>query len=508
MSSVDDILLKCYEDSAFAGKMFFPHHFTRPFDKVHDQIFDLLDNSDNRKKLILAPRGIGKTTIDNLLIPAKRMLFHDKRYIVPVGATYETAEEQSETLKRELMDNETLNTLFDIERTGTFSKSNWVMKVGGHEVNVRPKGAGQKLRGMKWGSYRPDLIIVDDLEDDESVRNETRRKDLSDWFHGALLNTVDRGADNWEVIVIGTLLHEDSLLMNLHENPDWDSIVIELCDDDYNSNAPNFLTDEQVKELAGEYKEAGKLDVFYREYRNIPISLEDADFRQEYFKYYEEGERDEHGNKKWHFDESPYLATFILVDIARSVKVSSADSAIVGVTLDMDNHRIFVRDIVHGKMYPDQIYDEAINMAKRLKARFMGIEVTGLNEFISYPLKNELFRRAPGIELIELQARGGVKEQGKVERVRSLVPFYRQGLVYHNSSCCDPLEAQLLSFPRSKRWDIMDALGYAVEMLERGQKYMMPGGDDYDSPQVVEQEFMELEKEYSRMPKQQEFRIV
>lgn len=507
MDDLDRIMQQCYMDSEFMGNMIFPEHFSRPFDKVHDQIFDLLDNSDNPKKLILAPRGIGKTTIDNLLIPAKRILFHDKRYIVPVGATYETAEEQSETLKRELMENETINTLFDVEKTGTFSKSNWVIKVGGHEVNVRPKGAGQRLRGMKWGSYRPDLIIVDDLEDDESVRNEMRRKDLSDWFHGALLNTVDRGADNWEVIVIGTLLHEDSLLMNLHENPDWDSIVIELCDDEYRSNAPNFMTDQDVEDLANEYRQAGKLDVFYREYRNIPISLEDADFQQSYFQYYEEGERDEHGKKKYDFAYNSDIVSFVLVDIARSTKISSADSAIVGVAIDMEENKIFVRDIVSGKLHPDEIYDESISMCQRLKARYLGIEVTGLNEFVTYPFKNELSRRAPGIELVELQARGGVNEKGKTERVRSLVPFYRQGLVYHNKSCCSALEAQLLSFPRSKRWDIMDALGYAPEMLEKGQKYMYVKGDYYDSPAEIEKEFEELERENSFGP-QEDFRII
>lgn len=504
---VDQILQKCYNDSEFMAKMFFPRHFSRPFDKVHDQIFDLLDNSDNPKKLILAPRGIGKTTIDNLLIPAKKMLFHEKRYIVPVGSTAETAVEQSENLKNELLDNDTVQSLFDLEKTGTFAKNNWIMKVGGHEVNIRPKGAGQKLRGMLWNGYRPDLIIVDDLEDDESVRNETRRKDLSDWFHGALLNTVDRGKDNWEIIVIGTLLHEDSLLMNLHENPDWDSVVIELCDDEYNSYAPNFMSTKEVKELAEQYKNAGKLDVFYREYRNIPISLEDADFRQEYFKYYEENERDENGKLKHDFAHNSNIATFVIADIARSTKISSADSAIVGVSINMETNQIFVRDVVHGKMHPDEIYDQAINMCKRLKARYLGVEVTGLNEFITYPLRNELSRKAPGIELIELQARGGVQESGKTERVRSLVPFYRQGLVFHNKTACDALEAQLLSFPRSKRWDIMDALGYSVEMLEKGQKYMFPQMDGYDSPEVIEAEFAELEKEMDFGP-QEDFRII
>lgn len=481
---IDDILIKAYQDTAFCGKLLFPENFSRPWDDVHHDIFDLLENSDNPRKLILAPRGIGKTTIDNLLIPAKKMLFHEKKYIVPVGSTAETAVEQSENLKDQLFNNEFITQYFDIEKTGKFAENNWVVKVAGHEVNIRPKGAGQKLRGMNWKGYRPDLIIVDDLEDDEQVRSETRRKDLSDWFFGALMNTVDRGANNWEIIVIGTLLHEDSLLMNLHENPDWDSIVIEICDDEYNSNAPHFMSSKEVKELADQYRNAGKLDVFYREYRNIPISTEDAAFRAEYFQYYEESSD---------LFKNPLIDNVVLCDIARTTNISSADSAIVGVAINYEENKIYVRDIVHGKMHPDEIYDEAINMCQRLGARTLGVEVTGLNEFITYPLRNELIRRAKHVELIELQARGGILEQGKAQRVGALVPFYRQGLVYHNEANCQSLEAQLLSYPRSKRWDIMDALAYSIEMLERGQRYMLNAPEDYDSIEAVEAEYEELD---------------
>lgn len=499
MSNVDDILARCYKDTPYCGKMLFPRRFSRPFDAVHKQIFDLLDKSQNRKKLILAPRGIGKTTIDNLLIPAKRMLFHDKRYIVPVGATAETAIEQSENLKHELFNNENIDALFDVKKGETFAKNNWTVEIGGHEVNIRPKGAGQKLRGMLWNGYRPDLIIVDDLEDDESVKSEQRRQDLADWFHGALLNTVDRGKNNWEVIVIGTLLHEDSLLMNLHENPDWDSIVLELCDDDYRSKAPNFMTDQEVKELAEEYRNAGKMDVFYREYRNIPISTEDAAFKPEYFQYYDEQDTDLDGN--------PEVENIILCDIARTTNISSADSAIVGVGINYKQNTIYVRDVEHGKFHPDEIYTKAIDMALRLGSTIIGVEVTGLNEFVTYPFRNELMRRAQYIELMELQARGGVNESGKATRVGALVPFYRQGLIYHNKTATSALESQLESFPRSRRWDIMDALGYAPEMLEKGQRYMLPEHEEYEDHDTVEAEFKELERDYD-MGDQGDFRII
>lgn len=498
MSNLDDIVQQCYEDISFCGRVLFPDTFSREFDPGHRQIFDLLENSDNPRKVVVAPRGIGKTTIDNLLIPAHRILFGEKRYIVPVGASAQTAEEQSENLKMELLNNENIGSLFNIQPDDkVFSRSDWTIHAAGHSVKVRPKGAGQKIRGMKWGSYRPDLIVVDDLEDEESVMNEDRRAALKKWFYGALMGTVDRSQDNWDIIVIGTLLHEDSLLMNLVEDPNWDSVVLDLCDDDLNTEFPNYMPTTEVKKLYSQYKSAGELDVFSREFRSNPISREDASFQQSYFKYYDENEVKLTGN--------PNVDNVVLVDIARTTKTTSAESAIVGIAVDLKTEAIYVRDIVHGKLHPDEIYKEAIDMCQRLGAYRLGVEVTGLHEFITYPLRNELFRHARNVELMELKARGGVTEKGKTARVRSLVPFYRQGLIYHNPTVATALEQQLLSFPKSKRWDIMDAFGYITELLEQGQRYMHK--DSYDDQQTVQQEMLELEQDY-KMRNNEDFRMI
>jgi hypothetical protein len=55
--------------------------------------------------------------------------------------------------------------------------------------------------------------------------------------------------------------------------------------------------------------------------------------------------------------------------------------------------------------------------------------------------------------------------------------------VYHNPTCCGPLEAQLMSYPRSKYLDVMDVFSYIVEMLELGERYTqgeMPADDEYE----------------------------
>ena len=49
-------------------------------------------------------------------------------------------------------------------------------------VKVTALGAGQKIRGRRNKAMRPDIIVVDDIENDENTQSEDSRQKLFDWF--------------------------------------------------------------------------------------------------------------------------------------------------------------------------------------------------------------------------------------------------------------------------------------------------------------------------------------
>jgi hypothetical protein len=480
-----DLLASCYG----------PERFFRPFDKeMHGRIFDLLDNSDNPLKAIAAPRGTGKTSIINLLLPAKSILFQEYNYIVPVSCTSDLAMQQSENLKSELMANEMIVSLYGELASDNFSKKQWVIDIDGNVTCVMPRGAGQQIRGLLYRNSRPNLILVDDLEDPEKMDSEEQRAKKKEWFYADLLNCVDRGVGgDWQVIMLGTILHQDSLLVDVLENKDWDTVTLELCDDDLNSYCPNFMPTSKVKELYEEYESAGKVDTFFREYKNDPVPRgEHATFPQSVFRHYEPEEIDLNHHRN--------VENVVVVDPAKTANIRSADTAIVGWGINLKENAVYVRDIDHGKMHFDEIIDRTISMVQRVNANVLGIEVTSLHEFITHPIKNELIRRGVHVEVIELHARGGDNERGKVKRIRSLAPYYRQGQIFHNPHSCKVLERQLMSFPVSKYWDVMDAFGYMPEILEIGERFMQPYDGEDETAETVELEYRELELEGYDMP--------
>lgn len=469
---MEALLTQCYLSTQVSANVLFPERIFRPFNSMHEEVFSLLDDDSKQKVVIAAPRGFGKTTLNTIIYPAKKILFQEKKFIMPVSATASSAVTQGENLKRELLTNVDIARLFGPMKSEVFSKDQWVTA---NNIMVLPRGAGQQVRGQLFHRYRPDLIIIDDLETTEGVQSEEQRKKLKEWFYSDLCNCVDRSSKDWKIIYIGTVLHEDALLTELLEDPTWHSVRLEICDDDFNTQWPDFMSSEECRALYEEYKAKGQSDVFFREYRNIPISTEDATFKSDYFKYYD--------------DEnlvSNDVLNVVIVDPAKTVQLHSADSAIVCWGVDRSGHKLYFRDCISGKFRPDELYSHAFDMVKRFRAPILAIEVTSLNEFIVQPIKNEMRVRGIFPRLVELNARAK-----KADRIAMLAPFYRLGYVYHNKNVSTKLESQLLMFPRSKLWDVMDAAAYIVEVLELEGDYFDPLGSD----ETLSEDYMELEND-------------
>lgn len=489
---LEALLAECHADTAFFAKTFFPEVFFRPWSSLHLDLCHILDSDKLQKVAIAAPRGFGKTSLFNLAFPAKRILFRDSTHIIPVSATADAAIEQADDLKDELVTNPLIRVLFGdlqpVDRKDPFGMKEWVTANG---CKVRPRGAGQQIRGRKYRSQRPDLFVIDDLEEDEAVESGDQREKLWKWFHSAVMNSIDRGAPNWRIIVIGTILHENGLLNRLLKDPSWHSVRYEICDDFYHSNWPEFMSDKQVKALADEYRANGDLRIFYMEYRNIPIAKEDQGFKEEYFQSYDESP----DFWKKQGVRSQDLETVILSDPARTMKDGSCKTAIAVVTVNRKNGALYVRELLKGHFDPSTQIDATFDLAEKWNAMVLAPEVTGLNEYLLWPLRNEMLKRKKYYHIVEVKPR-----EGKTGPRRSggLIPLYRNKLVWHNSATCGSLEKNLMQWPRPEEWDEIDAVSGIIFAMEEGERFL--GVEETETtPEEVEAEYKELDYDEDEM---------
>lgn len=480
------------------AKLFFPERFSRPWSKtLHSQIFSILHNDTAKRKLILAPRSLGKTSIVQLALAAQRILFRKANFVVPISCTEKLALQQSENLKRELQANVMIKKIFGDVKTKNFSKQGWESSTGTY---IMPRSAGQQVRGLLYNNDRPDLILFDDFEDPHQIRNASYRQQLREWFTADVLNCVNRSSDaKWEIIYVDTLKHEDALAARLLADPDWLSARLRLADENLESNYPEFRTTEEVKAEYAKALRDGQADVWARENLNEAIDHAHALFKREHFQYYQPG--------LFESKAAPKVSSILLCDPARtSVKNGNAETALIVVSIDYAAKRYYVREIRNGHFSPSEMLNHAFDLIVKYRIMHAGFEITGLHEFLTQGIRNEMVVRGVFFDLVELSAPGGQQAVGKDERIaHALAPLYMGKYIWHNAETCYALEQQLLMFPRSAKIDIADALSYLPQMLALGDQYWWPNESSVDSDL---EEYDKLERLYGTTERLPEYEFL
>ncbi len=221
----EERIAKAAKDLEYFGRTYFPHYIEAPSSAFHRYICDRypgmvlksIEMGMGDKEADAAPRGNAKSTWVDLVLALWATAFKYRHFILIVSDTASQAEDFVQFLKAELEVNERLAQDFPkLVGQGPIWRADTIITK--NSVKIRGVGAGQKLRGMRHGSKRPDLVIGDDLENDEAVESPDQRKKMEKWFFKALMKI---GQKDTVFIILGTILHYDSLLSNLLSKPGW-----------------------------------------------------------------------------------------------------------------------------------------------------------------------------------------------------------------------------------------------------------------------------------------------
>ena len=202
-------------------------------------------------------------------------------------------------IRTELHDNDRLIEMFGPFKFMVEKENELIVQFPDKEMfRLIAKGAGQRMRGMKWDRKRPDLVLCDDLEDDEIVLNAERREKFRRWFYGAVRPIVKTGG---MIRLYGTIIHMDALLertMPRVQSPDttvdelctsstvqsagWMSVKYKAHNEDFSEVLwPELFPVERLRRIRREFAEMGMLDVYGQEYLNDPIDESTALFRRQ-----------------------------------------------------------------------------------------------------------------------------------------------------------------------------------------------------------------------------------
>ena len=453
---------------------YFPHYVRSPHkSELHRYLYERLPEivaaPGGQTDAIAAPRGEAKSTLVSQLFVLWCIVTGRKRYPVIVMDSIDQAYPMLEAIKAELEYNPRL--LMDFpEATGAGRVWQAGTILTRNDVKVQVAGSGKKLRGLRHGPYRPDLCVLDDIENDEQVRNPEQRDKLQAWVSKTILPLGGAGA-KYDVVYIGTILHYDSVLARTLDNPLWRTARFRAL---IEWPSHMVLWDQWEVILRADGQPAA--EAFYREHRRemdagavvswaarplltlMLIRARDghATFDSEYQNDPVSGDAAPFAaliEKSLWAELPPGLVLFGAVDPSLGKAGASRDpSAILIGGLHRQSGVLYVIEAAIKKRLPDRIIEDVIALHKKYRPALWVVETVQFQEF----LKSELVRRSAARGL-PVPARGVQPIADKLLRIESLQPHMANGLIRLHSSQ-NELIAQLRHFPKADHDDGPDAL--------------------------------------------------
>jgi len=439
----------------------------------HKEIWELV-TSNSKQVAIAAPRYHAKSTAVTHAYTLASVLFRESRYALIVSDTVTQAVQFLGDIKKELLDNDDLRSLFGVKGFPKDTEDDLIVEMeDGWTFRIQAKGSEQKLRGLKWANLRPDLIIGDDMENDEIVMNKDRRQKFKRWFYGALIPCV---SSTGKIRIVGTILHLDSLLENLmpasllssHRGVKslikedlkeystnvlpWRSVKYRAHTDDFKILLwPEMKTSQEFRMQKDDYVRQGLADVYSQEMLNIPLDITDTFFKKTDFVPIKPE------------DEKKNLVYYATCDLAVSQSQRADYSAFVVGGMDEEG-KLYCKHVIKDRMDALEIVDTILMIQKIYKPVLFGLEQGTIQKAIGPYLNEEMLKRGEFINTILLKPSGD-----KLTRARSIQARMRSGACKFDKDAdwYQNFEDELLRFPRDKHDDQVDAWAYLGLMLDR-----------------------------------------
>lgn len=449
----------------FVARPYFPLE-TPPF---HKEILDLISDKNNRRIGVIAPRGHAKSTTVDMTYPLWAGCFEQEEFIVIISDTYTQAAEFINALKDEFENNPKIKWLFGNMKGDDWQDGEFVLSNG---IKYAAKGSGMKIRGIRHRHTRPTLMIFDDIENDENIKSAEQRQKLYHWFTKAAIPALARGG---RAVVIGTILHFDSLVNKVMKQQDifksWQTRVFYAIttDEDGTEHAlwPEHRSLEKLRAMRddpGDQDFIGSI-TFAQEYQHKPFSEEDAIIQPDWIKECEPSQVP---------DKHTRLARVLTIDPAASERQTADFTAMIVADLYTDGN-VYIRAIRNQRTSPSVTADTVRELDEIYKPQVIGIEKGALGLVFRDLLE--------GLPVIGLEP-----DKDKVRRLLAVSRFFEAGRVYtvKNIQNGQAFREQLIEFPKGTHDDMVDAAAYAVRLLfvegenQVSSKDFQTAGDYYD----------------------------
>jgi phage terminase large subunit-like protein len=417
----------------------------------------IAEDFEQKLAVIVAFRGSGKSTLISLVYAIWSIIGkQDAKFVLLFSQTQGQSRQILANIKMEFESNELLRKDF-----GSFEESNdeWrstTLVLSRYRAKIMIASTGESIRGYRHGQHRPDVIIFDDIEDNDSVRTKESRDKT---YQFVTSQAIPAGDINTKVIMIGNLLHEDSIVkrfineINLRSR-DGIFRLYPVLKDGRPLWREKFTSKAHIDALK---RKIGNEKVFRREFMLEIVPEDDQVIDLNWIHYYDELPI---------LTGSNYRFTAIGVDLAIIEK-------------DSGDFTSFISALIFGYGEDMKIYILPNPVNKRMNFSTTEVELKNLVESLGGKDNVKIYIENVGYQqaFVEVMQNQGFMAEGvsvnsasKRERLMFISYLVRAGKVLFPRYGAENLITQLIGFGIEKYDDLADAFSLLIKKAREDSK--------------------------------------
>ena len=481
---------------------------------VHKELCLMLDgiawDNHSGKVCYSMPRGHAKSTFVSNVFPIHQCYFDcatdgGRKYILIISETEDLSTKFVEYINSQLKFNKKLREDLGVimnESKFDNKKDTGMEFVTTKGTMVRAAGMGKALRGARNGAYRPDLVILDDLESMANTNTKELREKNLYWYNSVIEPIGVEGRTAF--LYVGTLVHGNGLLPDILTRIDYESrkyaaivqepdnmeLWMHYCEilDDKTDEEREVKADAFYEENREEMDKGWKTlwsrwtysalmkkkstlgtKAFNSEYMNIAYDPDSQVFNEDNIIFYDDRDLIDQWGRRIPLDVYGFW------DLAVGKGNKRDDyNAVVTIGRDRLTGVMYVLDAWSAKVPAHKALAVAEQKISEWQPRLFGIETIQMQYEFYRQLQENIMKH--GLYSTRLKACN--PKAKKEDRIQILEPLFETGYLRLKRSQRLLLE-QLLVFPQGEHDDLPDALASAVDLAGKTRQrthYIKPEG--------------------------------
>lgn len=465
--SVVELIELCAVDPILFSQTFFPKTVRQLSPPFHNDIWRAIE-SDHRLINIQVFRGGAKTSILRMMT-ARRIAYGLAHTILYIGKSEGHAIRSVKWLRRQIEFNPLFANTFQLSPGNKWQdvESEINHGIDKYPIWIMAMGITGSVRGVNQDDFRPDLIVIDDVIDEDNAATPDQRNKISDLIMGALKESLAPASEmpDAKMVMLQTPLNKEDASAQAFEDEEWHSLrfgcftpeTADLPLEHQKSIWPVRWPDEVLRAEKRAAIKRNKLSLFLREKECKLISAETSTFKAEWLEYYELLPERHLMDVTMAIDPVPPPSE---VQIAKGLRTKDYEAlAVVG----RYKSSYYLLEYIQNRGHePDWTIAEFFRLARKWKPRKIAVEAVAYQRTLAWLLRQAMKSQRQYYVIEEV-----VDRRSKYDRISDDLSGITSNGAFYIKLEHTEFVSQFTAYPDVANDDLLEVVGVATRLLQQ-----------------------------------------